>query len=30
MAKYLDRLELLVGKDKLKLLKKKKVLILNL
>lgn len=27
MAKYLDRLELLVGKDKLKLLKKKKVLI---
>lgn len=27
MAKYLDRLELLVGKEKLKLLKKKKVLI---
>lgn len=27
MAKYLDRLELLVGKDKIKLLKKKKVLI---
>lgn len=27
MAKYLDRLELLVGKDKIKLLKKKKVLV---